>query len=430
MFANMAWIEPQYSSKDVDKAGAVFLRRLGDTQAEFDDFMHALDVIDNWRGSHAFPLNTFQVTLRRKARSVYDEALVAQRIKRLASIGEKLLRLRDLSLSQMQDIGGCRAVVGTLAQVNRLVKVYETSDLRHTPLRKDDYILKPKWDGYRGIHLIYQYHSRRKQTWDGLQVEMQFRTNLQHTWATAVETVQTFTAQALKAHRGSKDWHRFFALMGTHIALREHAPPVPHTPTSDKEIARELRQLSQKLNVAPSLNAYASTIDVIQKPVVRNADRFLLVLDPQETVTITSYRFGELERASKDYTDAENRIRQHAGAQAVLVSVDSINTLRRAYPNYFADTRAFLGEVKRALVAQHGREAGPGQRVVRHDQHTQVARAGTCVGFLNGAPPPSSITKGCGEAVQLRKPSQFLKQGSKSRQNMAHFSLTLASRYQ
>ena len=39
------------------------------------------------------------------------------------------------------------------------------------------------------------------------------------------------------------------------------------------------------------------------------------------------------------------------GGEAVLVRVDSVDTLRRAYPNYFADAALFLAELKNALDA-------------------------------------------------------------------------------
>jgi hypothetical protein len=36
-------------------------------------------------------------------------------------------------------------------------------------------------------------------------------------------------------------------------------------------------------------------------------------------------------------------------SDAVLVSVDSIDALRRAYPNYFLDTELFIDALNRAL---------------------------------------------------------------------------------
>ena len=42
-------------------------------------------------------------------------------------------------------------------------------------------------------------------------------------------------------------------------------------------------------------------------------------------------------------------MRERTRADAVLVSVESVNNLGRAYPNYFADTRVFLQLMQQAL---------------------------------------------------------------------------------
>jgi hypothetical protein len=74
--------------------------------------------------------------------------------------------------------------------------------------------------------------------YNGLKVEIQIRTTLQHVWATAVETVGTFIQQALKSSQGEAEWLRFFALMATHMALREGRQPVPGTPQNSNEIEK------------------------------------------------------------------------------------------------------------------------------------------------------------------------------------------------
>ena len=109
----MAFAVPQFSRSRVDRAGQILVS----TTPDVVDLEAALTVINNWRSSHSFPLNTFQTTLRTKARTVDNAALVAQRIKRLSSIEHKLRRFSGLRLSQVQDIGGCRAVVATVADV-------------------------------------------------------------------------------------------------------------------------------------------------------------------------------------------------------------------------------------------------------------------------------------------------------------------------
>ena len=103
-------------------------------------------------------------------------------------------------------------------------------------------ISNPKADGYRSFHLVSKYRSNLpdKQVYDGLRIEIQIRSQLQHAWATAVETISTFTDQALKSGLGDDRWKRFFALMGSLMALREGCPIVPNTPTEKKELIKEI----------------------------------------------------------------------------------------------------------------------------------------------------------------------------------------------
>ena len=42
-------------------------------------------------------------------------------------------------------------------------------------------------------------------------------------------------------------------------------------------------------------------------------------------------------------------------AQAVLISVDSMNSIRTAYPNYYADTSVFLDALEQAIRPEEGK---------------------------------------------------------------------------
>jgi hypothetical protein len=342
----MNWATPRYSVKEVDKAGRILV----DNNPSPDSLESAFDILNNWRASHAFPLNTFHVTLRAKGRRVDETCVTAQRIKRLDSIHDKLHRFSWLSLGEMQDIGGCRAILDSVKSVRTLVKIYEDSDLKHKLDDKRNYIDNPKRSGYRGIHLIYRYRSDRKQTYNGLKIEMQFRSPLQHAWATAVETVGTFLRQSLKASRGEEEWLRFFALMGTAIAMREKTPLVPNTPTDRKELVSELNHYVKTLDVETRLTAYGDALNEAESD-TKKAHYFLLEVNPSDKrIRVTGYTYKELEKAAQEYLDTERSIADHPGSEAVLVSVESLTTLRRAYPNYFLDTKVFLSAVRRTLA--------------------------------------------------------------------------------
>ena len=249
----------------------------------------------------------------------------------------------------MQDIGGCRAVAPSVSKVRALARSYQESRIKHSLVDSDDYIQKPKRSGYRGIHLIYQYYSSRKETYNGLKIEIQIRSALQHAWATAVETVGTFIQQALKSSHGEADWLRFFALMGTAIALRESTTPVPDTPTTERVLRKEIRKYATQLDVEGRLSAYGEALNIIKGADIEDSHFFLVILDPPAHSTkIYGYALGQLEEASDEYLRVEKEIKR-SGGDAVLVSVESLASLYRAYPNYFLDTRVFLQTVREAL---------------------------------------------------------------------------------
>lgn len=124
-----AWETPAYSKTRVAKAGREVAKHiqggLGSTTMEIKRaLVDDIDVINNFRASHAFPLNTFQTALRIKAREVDSESIVAQRLKRMPTIIDKLRRFPDMNLSRMQDIGGCRAVTESIESTYKLAEKF------------------------------------------------------------------------------------------------------------------------------------------------------------------------------------------------------------------------------------------------------------------------------------------------------------------
>ena len=186
----MRWTKPRNGLARVTAARKVISGRRQPTDDL--DMDSALSITGNWRSSHGYPLHVFKTMLRGRAKKVDPRALVAQRLKRLPSIIAKLQRFPTMQLSTMQDLGGCRAVVQTVSNVDRLVKIYEETPTRSAIfVRKKDYILNPKPDGYRGVYLIYKYQGRSQNgAFCGLKLEVQIRSRFQHAWATALETIR------------------------------------------------------------------------------------------------------------------------------------------------------------------------------------------------------------------------------------------------
>ena len=148
----MAWAVPEFGPQQVNAAGKA-LGKMG-FPVTTRDGQRALLVINNWRSSHAYPLNTFQITLRNRARRIEQNVIIAQREKRLDSIHRKLVAKPTMRMTQMQDIAGCRAVFTNLSDVDKLVNLYKKGrHFGHKFRNEKNYIQHPKPDGYRSYHL-------------------------------------------------------------------------------------------------------------------------------------------------------------------------------------------------------------------------------------------------------------------------------------
>ncbi len=347
------WVKREHGKGAIDRYGKVLVDWwTSPDDMDFEPWRAAYVVVKNWRLCHALPLNVIQAGLRWRIRRMRltKNVIVAQRLKRFPSIMNKLAREPNMKLTQMQDLGGCRAIlpdIGAVRALNELYGGHEPLPLEdNSSLKLYDYLARPKPDGYRGIHIVARYHPRKVESWDGQRIEIQLRTELQHAFATAVETVTTFTRQPLKFGGGPAEWKRFFALMGSALALREGTPLVENTPHLEKELISELRTAANELKVSNRLNGWANAIHALRRQHTKNFEVLLLVLNTTEN-TIAVRGFQDWKEAGE--TIAEMDKSKQTDLDAVVVWVNSIKKLRAAYPNYYADTREFLNALDTAL---------------------------------------------------------------------------------
>ena len=340
----MAFTIPNFSKTQISKAGSILISE-GASEIQIES---AMELLNHWRSCHAYPINTFQSTLRSRLKKICKNALVAQRLKRTPSIVKKLQLNPGMQMSRMHDIGGIRAVVENLSQVRKLQDLYSTSGLTHELIRTDDYIANPKSSGYRSLHLIYKYKNLQNPLYDGLRIELQIRTRLQHAWATAVETIGTFLEQALKSSEGPQDWLDYFKLVGAAFSILEKSPVAEdYKRIADEEIFRQVLITTELLEVKRKLSAFTIAANAIETR--QSQGNYHLVVLNAEALTVEVKSFGKrrLEEASLAYADAERDSSSNKNIQAVLVATNSIDALKRAYPNYFLDTRQFTNELSR-----------------------------------------------------------------------------------
>lgn len=89
-------------------------------------------------------------------------AAIGTRLKRRPTIENKLRRFPEMRLARMHDIAGCRVIFGTIEDLLAFRTHFHTARFNHKRRggpedERWNYILRPKDDGYRRIHEVYEY---------------------------------------------------------------------------------------------------------------------------------------------------------------------------------------------------------------------------------------------------------------------------------
>lgn len=328
-----------YSKRQIDEAGKTLIDRNSSQRDKID----ALEILGNFRSCHAYPINTFQATLRTRLNKLGSDYLVSQRLKRTPSMLLKLERFPQMRLSQMQDIGGLRAILPGIEEVYQLVELYRQSSFLHEVKNDKDYIVDPKPSGYRCYHIVYRYRNNLNKSYDGLMIELQIRTRLQHAWATAVETMGTFIDHSLKSSQGPQEWLNFFSLIGNAFAYVEGTNTLSEFNSMDRgEVFRQVRDEAERLQVVNQLEGFSRVIANVETD-RKQGSLHLVVLDiPNKEVRIKTFSKTSIDEASREYLKEEEQITDSNKKQVVLVSSSSLDNLRKAYPSYFLDTKEFV----------------------------------------------------------------------------------------
>ena len=325
----------RYSRGQVTRAGTLLANGQGG--------QHELSVVNNWRNAHSYILNTFQATLRNYIRKDEGDVTFAQRLKRLATIVDKLRSGRAHDLASMHDLAGCRLIFASPDQLQDFRSRFHKTRALHRRIdaNRYDYIVNPKNTGYRGVHEVYKYEamSRGGAVYDGLKIEIQYRTRVQHAWATAVETSDILDGARIKFDQGANPKReRFFVLAAEWIARdRENtfgcAPQL-----SDADLRQQLRSLEDELGVIQRLNAARKSEVVIP------ARKHIVLRLNQGDLTARGFTEPKAAIAYRDSVEKENPL-----DDIVYVSAQTPRAIPDAFRNYFRDAADFVDMISPAL---------------------------------------------------------------------------------
>lgn len=336
---------PEYSKKAVVRAGVALSGTLQHHPEKFDEYVRLFRIAHDWRSSHMPPLDRITRELQANIRKTNVPAVIGARVKRMWSIRRKLAR-STTTLVQMQDIGGCRAIVPSMGDLNKLVAHYREGGSRHDLRGDTSYVTAPKPDGYRSHHIVLGYSAPNFATeaLNGRRIEVQIRTQLQHAWATAVEAVGLYTKQNLKGGEGSKDWLKLFMLLSAEFAEAEGVGAALGSRAKSRR-RQQIAALDKKLNAVDRLR-HLNRAFRISENYVTESKYFLIRYDfDNHTVVVSGY---DTMRAGNDEYSVQER--GNVESNAVLVEVARVEDLRVAYPNYFFDVSLFVRNFRNILA--------------------------------------------------------------------------------
>jgi ppGpp synthetase/RelA/SpoT-type nucleotidyltranferase len=337
----MAKNAPPWGSKGlINRAGDAFRANRQPTQDE-------LAAVEAWRAGHKNVLNTFQAILRTRAKGLGIQ--VAQRLKRRWTIIDKLFRQPGMQLARMDDVAGCRLIFTDISSLRKFRAKFLKAGFKHqtkNTIDKYDYIKHPKASGYRGVHDIYEYNPKSKQgkPFAGLLMELQYRTQAQHAWATAVEVVSRVTENQPKFDRGDERYKEFFRLASEIIARAHEKSNSVYKDLSDKKLVDRFISIDSDINVIRMLKGLHTVYDE------RKYGGNMILQFSQKGLAI--HEVGNDKDATAEYFRLE---KENPNDDIVLVNADTFDEIRSAYRNYFSDPSEFLDYINKGCLALGGR---------------------------------------------------------------------------
>lgn len=360
-----------YSMNAVRKAGIVLAGDIvvgAETSPPETEILQTFAIAHSWRNSHVYPMTSVRSSLIHRMRAAGIVGITASRPKRMSSIRKKLRRF-DVKLDQINDLAGCRAILDDSDGVRRLIEACR-SNFPHEIRQEYPYIEQPKADGYRSHHMVFNFSGGNGVAeFAGRRVELQVRTRLQHSWATAVEAVGLYRNEDMKAGFGDPGWLRLFALLSAEFAHAERSPAHNEIPSREYRV-REIRDLNRKIGASKVLEDIKNVTHFAENYVHAIKPKYyLLRYMPDHTVSVESFSSAVVGAESLDELERQIEAGQD-GSKVVLVEVDKVDRLVEAYPNYFGDVSLLIRNLKHICDGQQAIEYSMApQQVVKPKPH-------------------------------------------------------------
>ncbi|NMT33344.1 hypothetical protein HGQ62_01615 [Stenotrophomonas maltophilia] len=260
------------------------------------------------------------------------------------TIIDKLKTGRARDLSTMHDLAGCRLIFDRIEDLEAFREKFHQSRARHVRLHpeKYDYIATPKDTGYRGVHDVFSYlvdESSTGSAYNGLRIEIQYRTKAQHAWATAVEISDLLDGHRIKFDKGvNVQRERLFVLASEYIARTREGRSGYCPNLSDDELVAEMQELEANLHTISNLAlARRSNAEIPRKA------NIVLHFTGDE-LRVQGFSKSRAALAHRDRIE-----KQYPEDDVVFVSGENPAAIQNAFRNYFKNAADFVDMLRPAL---------------------------------------------------------------------------------
>ena len=181
----------------------------------------------------------------------------------------------------------------------------------------------------------------------GLYIEIQYRTLVQHAWATAVEVVGFITESQPKFQQGDKRYEYEMALASEILARAHEGLKGPFPEMTDREVLEEFLKIDKELLLLKTLSGLNRA-----KSEVSDKKNTILIFSDKGALEVKSFR--DATEALRALFLLEKQMPQN---DIVLVRANSSDEVRLAFRNYFSDAREFIRLLETGCAKLSGHNA-------------------------------------------------------------------------
>lgn len=326
-------MQNKYSKAKIDKAG----KNLRDNQSVAENNNEDMSILNFWREEHLKPLTdvTQKLVEWLNGCTIYNINL---RLKRRPQIIKKLKRKPNMRLTQMRDIGGCRAIFESNNQLDeareiicekakrsKFMKIVDIADYRK---------LGRSESGYRALHITVERN--------GYKIEIQLRTKVQHFWAEAIERTSILCGSSLKEGEGKPDLIEYFHFVSDALFKVDNGEKLLAESINELLCKEKKVEIDFETNKLQTENSRSNNNNHIKAMVEREKSRhkqinnWILIFNWK---TASFMHWAEVpsnsEAASIQYSQYEKNWPYEDGYEVVLIGSGSVESIIYTHSHYF-----------------------------------------------------------------------------------------------